>query len=228
MAKRKLSAKQKAALAKGRAAMQKKRKAKKAVRKIVRKKAVRKTAKKKVYKKSPLEHEDKITSIFINKERKNMSRRRKAKKTTPAKRRKSREQRFYGFDVKGPMGLVKDGVIAALGGVAGSFVANRVPVAANLKPLIPVALGAVIGSTKIGRSPMIKAAAMGMIVAGALSLTRQYAPQIALLAGEDEADLYGIPTMGEDEIQALTDESEDNDLMGIPMGTESFVNTSDI
>jgi len=224
MAKRKMSTKQKAALAKGRAALARKR-GKKSVRKV----AKRKATKRKTRKLASAEHVDTIAPIFINSEKRTRKmKRRKTVSKVKVRRRKSSGRRFYGFDVKGPMELIKDGTVAAIGGVGGSFIANRIPVAANIKPLIPVALGAVLGSTKLGRNPMVKAAAMGMIVAGALSLARQYAPQIALLAGEEDVDLYGIPTLGED-IPALTDETDDTDLYGIPtLGTEAFVNSSDI
>jgi len=174
-------------------------------------------------------HTDIIQPLFINTERKKMKR--KTKKVSRKVRRSA--PRYYGIDKKNIMGIVKDGFIAAIGGVGSSFVANKIPAPAQFKPFIPVAIGMLLSSTKMGKTSIGKAASLGMVAAGAIAAIRQFAPQVALLAGEDE--YYGVPEQigfdPEEEQAMLGYQNEDtmDELLGIPtMSGSDFVNSSDI
>jgi hypothetical protein len=149
------------------------------------------------------------------------------------KRKKTRRspRRYSGMG--GKLDVVKpliNTAIAVAGGVAGSFAANKLPIAdARIKAAIPMALGLALGLTKFARkSAMVQSAASGMMVAGGLALIRQFAPTLPLLAGEEDVQitnedgtqLLGVPGLlgdpmslgAEDEFDSLLgDEFEDLD-----------------
>lgn len=221
--KRKASKAQLAALAKGR---------KKAA---ANRKTAKKTVKKSRARKSTISAE--LKPLLIS-EGVKMARKKTAKKTvrktrksatryrgeslagsTKRKRTRRSYRRYSGIggkiDVVKP--LINTG-IAVAGGVAGSFAANKFPIAdAKIKAAIPVALGLALGLTKIGRkNAMVQAAATGMMVAGGLALLRQFAPTLPLLAGENEVDM-----VTDSQVNALL--GAPVDLMGTPydlMGEE--------
>lgn len=222
--KRKASKAQLAALAKGR---------KKAA---ANRKTTKKTVKKSRARKSTISAE--LKPLLIS-EGVKMARKKTAKKTvrktrksatryhgeslagsTKRKRTRRSYRRYSGIgggkiDVVKP--LINTG-IAVAGGVAGSFAANKLPIAdAKIKAAIPVALGLALGLTKIGRkNAMVQAAATGMMVAGGLALLRQFAPTLPLLAGENEVDM-----VTDSQVNALL--GSPVDLMGTPydlMGEE--------
>jgi len=105
-----------------------------------------------------------------------------------AGRRKSRRKgRFLGVD-SGTGSAVKIALAALGGAVAGSYAANMVPLSAKLKPALPLVAGIGLTMTKFGRKPVFQAMGLGMMVAGGLSLLRQFLPTMPLLAGEVEVD----------------------------------------
>lgn len=221
--KRTISKKTLAALKKGREKLSAMRK-KKGRKTVTKKKSP--TKRRKVVDKK---HTDIIQPLFINTERKKMKR-----KTRKASRKVRRSApRYYGIDKKNIMGIVKDGFIAAIGGVGSSFVANKIPAPAQFKPFIPVAIGMLISSSKMGKTSIGRAASLGMVAAGAIAAIRQFVPQVALLAGEEE--YYGVPEQigfdPEEEQAMLGYQNEDtmDELLGIPtMSGSDFVNSSDI
>lgn len=121
--------------------------------------------------------------------------------------------------------LVMNGAVTIGGAAAGSLLAARVPLPAQLagfRGLLPVVAGIALGASKFGRKPTMQYLALGMVVAGGLAIGRQYAPQ--LFAGEDE--MLGLPMA--DEMLGLTYEGEqdENDLNGLG-AVASFEGESD-
>lgn len=193
--KRSLSAAQRAALAKGRAALRARRGGRRKVSK--RRKTVRAVV------------PEKLEPIII-KGGSIMAKRRKSRKArkyhglpvagrrTRKKarryhgiegRRRSRARRYHGAGKLNIVGLATEIVGLGAGAVGGSFVAQKLPIAnAKIKALIPIALGLGLGMTKFGRSNIAKAAAGGMIAVGTLSLVKQFFPTVPLLTGADDAE----------------------------------------
>lgn len=186
--KRKPSAKQLKALAAGR-----------------KKRASKSTAKKRTVKKSTVKkvklHKDDLQplQININGDSKKMKRRKSTKKAAVAKKSRRRVTRYSGLNI-GKKDFVKpliNSAVAVAGGIAGSMIANKVPVAdARLKAGIPILGGLLLGMSKFGRKEMVQSLASGMMVAGGLALVRQFAPTLPLLAGENEVDLLDTQYMG--------------------------------
>lgn len=173
--KRKMSAAQKAALAKGRAKMAAKRSGRKA-KKSAPKKTARKTVKRKTVKKG--------IPIMAKKRRKARSGgggfRGKARRAV------SRARGFFG-KASGPLAVVKDAALAVGGGIAAGVIANKLPVAdPRIKAAAPIAAGIALAATLGRKNEMAKGFATGMVVLGAVALLKQVAPNVPMLAGEEE------------------------------------------
>lgn len=171
--KRTMTAAQKAGLAKGRAKLAAKRSGRK-VKKSAPKKAARKTAKRKTVKKG----------IPI------MAKRRKARSgggfKRKARRAVSRARGLFGKS-SGAMSVVKDAALAVGGGIAAGVLANKLPIAdPRLKAAAPIAAGIMLAATLGRKNDMAKGFATGMVVLGAVALLKQLAPNVPMLAGEQE------------------------------------------
>lgn len=185
--KRKASPKQLAALAKGRA----KRKKVSSVKK-------RKVSTKK---KTVSLHKDdlKPLQININGETKTMkTAKRKTRKSAKKSRRVTRYSGILPTNKKDFIKPLINSGVAVGGAIAGSMIANKLPVAnAKLKAGIPILAGLVLGMSKFGRKEIVQNLASGMMIAGGLALVRQLAPTLPLLAGENDIDYldnsYGNP-----------------------------------
>lgn len=99
-----------------------------------------------------------------------------------------------GSKMKGIMGPVSEAMIAVAGGVLAGIVANKVPIKnEKLKAAAPILAG--LGVSFMGikkRNSLIRNLGTGMMVLGAVALTRKMLPTIPLLAGEDE-DTLALP-----------------------------------
>lgn len=202
--KRKMSAAQKAALAKGRkAAAAKRRKSTKkatpAKKKTARKKAVRKPIKKRS---SPPMAKKKRSS---------------AKKKGPSKTRRV-ARRAKGL-VGGVMPMMTDAALAVAGGVAAGFLANKVPIAdPRIKAALPIVAGLGISMTVGKKNKMAEGIAKGMVILGTVAVVKQFAPNVPMLAGEDDYDslpYYNDPEMLGMEVDDFDD--LDDDMMGGPV-----------
>lgn len=222
--KRIISAKQKAALAKGRKALAAKR--------------ISGTKRSKARKRSSVSAPSK--SIIIHTDslggRKMVTRKKRRVSTVKKASRRRRSHRYYGASKisTNPFiaGIIR-GVLGVGGAVGSSFIANKVPMPANIKPLLPVALGIGLGASKLARrSPLIGDLAIGMVIAGGIASVKQYLPQVQILAGEEE--LFGAPVLSQEEAALLGyDEPDDiENLLGAPEDyrgeEEIFVNPSDV
>jgi hypothetical protein len=104
------------------------------------------------------------------------------------------------------MKLIINGGIAAVGAVGGSFVASKIPLPnVKLKPFVPIAIGLALGMSKLSRKPVVQSLCLGLIAGGTLAAIKQNFPQLPTLAGDEELESY---VQGE----YLEDQSE----MGIP------------
>ena len=197
--KRILSAKQKAALAKGRAAL-----------KAIKRKArpyIKKAAKKVAEKLEPLiitegsimgrkrrrsrKAKKGLFGGFEGAKRRTHRRRRHTLRGEFGRRRRSRRRYSGGLLAGGkinPVEIATDIVGLGAGAVGASFIAKMVPVKdARLKAAIAIALGLGIGATKLGRNRIMKSLAGGAIAVGSLSLVKALAPQLPLLSGVEDA-----------------------------------------
>jgi len=94
--------------------------------------------------------------------------------------------------------VIMSGAAATAGAIGAGVAANYIPMPnPKIKAAIPIVAGIMLASTKIGRSAMMQTVATGMIAAGALALTKQLAPNVPLLAGEDEIEF--IPSNYEED-----------------------------
>ncbi len=210
---------------------------------VARKKApVRKRVKKKVDK----------TIIFM-KGSTTVAKRRKKRKAPKRVYRKRRvaKRRYYGAArrpaaAKGIMALLMQGAGITGGAVGGSMIARAVPIKdLKIKSLVPIGVGILIMSTKMGKKGFMKDAALGSTAIGFISLLKTFVPNIPLLAADEEdlallgmADdlldeeraMLGEPYDGDDDIDELDDllEGEEDDLeddeeyMGIPIGQDGM------
>ena len=187
MKKRKSTAAQRAALAKGRAALKSRRKK---TRKTTRTKSSR------VYTKIPKTLEPIIIKegFMAAKKRKHQKKHKihggeLLGKSHRKHHRKSR--RYHGAIMAGKLdiaGTVQDLAGVAAGAVGSSFVAGMIPVkSAKIKAVVPIALGLFLGMSKFGKSRIMKSAATGALAVGTLSLVKQFFPTLPLLSGADDA-----------------------------------------
>lgn len=173
--KRTMSAAQKAALSKGRKALA----AKRGKRKPAKRKTAVKTARKTVKRKTATK------GLPI------MAKRRKKARSgggfkAKARRAVGRARGFFGRS-SGPMQVVKDAALAVGGGIAAGVIANKLPIAdPRLKAAAPIAAGIALAATLGRKNDMAKGFATGMIVLGAVALLKQIAPNVPMLAGEQE------------------------------------------
>lgn len=116
----------------------------------------------------------------------------KKRKSTPEtkKRRKSSVRSGFGGKMKGVMPMVKDVGLAIAGGIGAGVLANKLPVAnPKVKAAIPLVAGILL-STVIGKNkPIFREIGTGMAVLGGLALLRQFAPNVPMLAGEEDVVL---------------------------------------
>lgn len=224
--KRKMTAAQKAALAKGRRALAAKRKGKAPAKKrkapVAKKTAARKTAKRKTVKRStpPMARKKKRTSGGVKRK---------------ARRAVSRARGF--LKGAGLQEIVFDAGTAVAGGVAAGFLANKIPVAdPRIKSAMPIVGGIVLAATIGKKNKIARGIGTGMVVLGAVSVIKQMAPNVPMLAGETD---YYIPDYGQlpyaGEMVDLGEDfydDEDDDLgtMGetVDLGEEVYVSPASL
>lgn len=220
-----------------------------------RKKATKKkTAKKKTVKrKSPVKSTSKrkvVKRKVVRKKpvKRTIKKSNKRRKPVMAKKKKSVTKRR-----RPTMGKIQEtlmyGALSAGGAVVVGMMANQIPIKdTRVKAFIPLLIGIGVGMTKIGSQKMLKPMVAGAITVGTLSVIKQFAPQVPMLAGEEEGyiveqdmlgydddiDMLGEPVdvMGyEDEIDMLGETADEEDLYGEPvdvMGENDFITPADI
>jgi len=176
-----------------------------------RKKSVRKKTKKKAApKKRAVKRTRRKSTKKSNPKKK--GRKRMAKKKTTKKRRRRRGNP----NGKGIQQTLMYGALSAAGAIGGGFVANMIPLPdPRMKAALPLAMGVGLSMTKFGQQKQLQPMIAGLLTVGTLSLIKQFAPQIPMLAGEGEEDL-----IDDDEALDLLgledyDEEDDLDLLGV-------------
>lgn len=89
--------------------------------------------------------------------------------------------------------VLMDVLFATAGAVGGAMIASKLPIAnSKLKALAPIAGGYFLAKSQ--KSPTMKMVSMGLMLSGALSLTKQFFPNAMTLAGDEfqgDSELMG-------------------------------------
>ena len=174
---------------------------KKVKKKVVKKKVVKKkVVKKKVVKKKVVKKKvvkKKTIKKIVKKIRKVATVAKKKKQVTKRRRSVPRGGKIQRALIGG--GAAAAGAIGA--GVAANFIPIPNP---KIKAAIPILMGIVLAATKIGRGQVMQTVSAGMIAAGALAVTKQLAPNVPLLAGEDDEMVF-IPSNEEEAMLGYTE-----------------------
>jgi len=147
-----------------------------------------------------------------------------------AKRRGHRRSvRFLGGSGKSAIvNTAKTGLFAIAGALAGAYLGNLVPLSPKIKAATPLAAGFGLSMIKFGKSAIGQGLSLGLIAIGGLSLIRQFAPTIPVLAGEDD---YGAEISYNPEEQAMLGLSDDGtEMLGIEQsyGADVAVSSADM
>lgn len=225
---------QKSAERKQAAARKKPASKKPARKKIVRKPTVKKVVRKKTVRKKPVRKtvRKKVVRRKTPIKRKGPSMAARKKKTSTRRKRRNNPR----INIQKTL---TDGAMAAAGAIGASAIANMIPVPdPRIKALIPIAAAIILPTTKLVRGDMGRALSMGMLTIGALSLVRQFAPQLPLLAGENDMLDY-VPGSDEEAAMLGYNESDlDDDLMlgevvdvageSVDIAGENFITMDDV
>lgn len=197
-AKRKMSPAQKAALAKGRAALAKKRG-----------KKTSSPAKRKAKRKAPPREKATIIKTVAvpvpvrKKRRKSVSKTSNSRGAVMATKKKSstgntvrkagsRAKKF--IQESGFLETVKNTSLLIAGGVASAVIVNRVPLKdARIKAALPIVVGMGLAGTIGKTNDLARQVATGMMAIGMISLFKKLAPNVPMLAGEE---VYYLPQYG--------------------------------
>lgn len=159
--KKKATAAQLRNLAKGRA-KRKKNLALKGSRTVVKKKSTKKPIKKKV-----------VTVA-------------KKKRSTPKKTAKKYARSARSFVKKsGAIEMLTRASYAIVGGVASGFIVSKVPIAdGRIRSALPILAGIILAGAVGQKNEIAKSVASGMVILGSVSLFKQLAPGVPMLAGD--------------------------------------------
>lgn len=232
--KRKMSAAQKAALAKGRAALARKRKSgsKTTKRKTTTKK--RATAKKKAA--TPKKKTTTRKTVAKRKTVKRSSSMAKKKSGVKGKARRAAGRARNFLRKSGAKGILMDAGTAVAGGIAAGFLVNKLPIAdPRIKSAAPIIGGLALAMTIGKKNQIAKGIGTGMVVLGAVSVIKQMAPQVPMLAGESDYQLLpnyaALPYSGETVDLGYNDFDDDSlATMGetVDLGEDVYVSPASI
>lgn len=161
--------------------------------------------------------------------RKNSPKKKKSNPHNPGRARRAVGRAYSRGSI---MGMAIQGAMGVGGAIGGSFITQQLPIRdERLKAATPALIALVLGSTRfVQRSPELRAATMGLLVVGGLSLVRQFAPGL-LLAGN--GNYVAVPT--DNEAAAIMGKTADFDpeSMGIVEefagnGSSGFVSPADL
>lgn len=184
--------------------------------KVVRKKAVKKkVTRKKAVKKKAVKKKTVKRKVAKKTVKRKVVRKVAKKKGTKRKKARKAVGAFLGKNKKGIINtLIRGGAVVA-GAVGAGVAANNLPIKdPRLKAIGVVLAGALLANTKLLRSPEGQALAMGMIASGGISLLKQFAPNVPLLAGEESYYPYSEEEMAMLGYNDELDYEDDYDLEG--------------
>lgn len=179
-------------------------------------------AKRKANTKSPKKSSSSKTVIipFIQ-EKKTMAKKKSGSETPKKKRSVGRAARGIAGRAKGMLPMLKDVGTAVAGGVGSNILVNKLPIAnPKVKAALPLVAGILVSQVLGKKKAIFREIGHGMAVVGAIALLKQFAPNIPMLAGEEE-QVFLPPNMQGDMLQLGYE--EDPDLMGdmLQLGDES-------
>ncbi len=129
--------------------------------------------------------------------------RRSTKRAAPKKTRRSSRRRGISAK-KGMMEMVQAAGFGVAGGIVAGMVANKLPIAdPRLKAAAPIVAGLLLGTTIGKKQPIVQKIGAGMVVLGAVALLKQVAPQVPMLAGEEE--YLDMPQYDENQLLGYSD-----------------------
>lgn len=194
---------------------------KKVVRKkVVKKKPTKKTVKRKTTKKV-------VKRKTTTKRKASTVAKRKKRRKSPAKKRTTRRRSSGSTSRKlKPMDIVMMAGLGGAGAIAANMVAAKIPgVPPKMKAFLPIALGGALLMSKFGRQKMMASLGTGMVISGGLAVAKQFMPNVAMLAGEDEMYLDYVDGGNEEaamlgqygDAMAMLEEEEAGTMMGAPV-----------
>lgn len=176
MAKKKLSAKQKAALKKGQAALKKWRSSQK-------KRSTSSTRKKKSTVSKRKNSTVKTKSVATTKSKKRIGGSMKRKGRNAVKRVTRTVQSFARKSNMAEM--LQDSALVIISGITSGFLTSKIPIAdGRIRSVIPIGGGLAVAALSGKKNRIAYNIGKGMVILGALSLFKQLAPGVPMLAGE--------------------------------------------
>jgi hypothetical protein len=81
--------------------------------------------------------------------------------------------------------MLTDAAFAIAGGVTSGFITSKIPIAdARVRSFLPIVAGIVVAGTLGQKNNIAMKVAQGMVILGAVSAFKQFAPGVPMLAGE--------------------------------------------
>jgi len=155
----------------------------------------------------------KTSSLPVKQERKTMAKKKRSSATTTKKRSVRSVAKGIGSRAKGMMPMIKDVGIAVAGGVGANVLVNKFPIAnPKIKAALPLVAGILVSSVLGKKKAIFREIGHGMAVVGAIALLKQFAPNIPMLAGEEE--MVYLPEGYQGDMMQLGYDDDDGDLMG--------------
>lgn len=146
-----------------------------------------------------------------------MARKKRATKRTTSRRR-SYVRTARNFAKKSrAVEMLTDAGLAVVGGVTSGWLTSKVPIAdSRIRSALPIISGIVVAGTLGTKNKIAMKVAQGMVVLGTVSLFKQLAPGVPMLAGDKVIMLPYIPENGMGMKVRLGQERKDK-RMGIPV-----------
>lgn len=140
-----------------------------------------------------------------------------------ATKKRSSSRKRKGRTVKGNTDVIANGAMALVGAIGASYLANKMPIKdERIKAAVPVGIGLAVSMVpQLKKNKFSTAIAAGAITAGGLSVVKRVAPQVPLLAGEEDDYYYmGEPfeSLGYDDDYFMSESFETlgSEDMGVP------------
>lgn len=144
--------------------------------------------------------------------------RKKRKSTRTTSRRRSYVRTARNFARKSrAVEMLTDAGLAVVGGVTSGWLTSKVPIAdSRIRSALPIISGIVVAGTLGTRNKIAMKVAQGMVVLGTVSLFKQLAPGVPMLAGDKVIMLPYVPdnSMG---MKVRLGADRKNERMGIPV-----------
>lgn len=182
--------------------------------KVVRKKVSRKAAPKKVVRKKTVKKAVRKKTVKKKRVYKESPKPKKRKGKAVAKKKKSTKKSYSRRNpTKGITDKIMEAGAVAGGAIGAGLAANQIPVGdPRMKAAAVMAIGVFLSTLKPMRGKMAQMLSMGIVSAGALSLFKQFAPNLPVMAGEN--DMYYLPDSDENAMLGLNNNDDPDEYLG--------------